>query len=62
MRREDIEFFVGKKVKLNCHTEQINLYYTGTVLKITTDSLHLSDKFGKLVIISLDSIKSIVEV
>lgn len=64
--REDVEQFLEKKVKITCQiedrSENVALNYTGLVLEINEESLHLRDKFDKLVVLSLDSIKNIVEV
>jgi len=66
MKRKDVERFLKKKVKLTCQmddrSEPVSLYYTGVVLEVNEESLHMRDKFDKFVVVSLETIKNIQEV
>lgn len=59
MRREDIEFFLNKKVKLNLK----NSYnYTGIIKEIREETILLKDKFEQIQCINIIDIVSIGEV
>lgn len=66
MRQEELSFFVGKSVKINCQFSELAdamvMFYTGTVLSVSQDSLRMRDKFGKLILVSLGTIKGIQEI
>lgn len=66
MNKEELSFFVGKTIKINCQfsdlADSMVLFYTGVVLAVTDNSLHLRDKFGKLIIVDLTTIKGIQEI
>lgn len=67
MQRSELEFFLNRTVKLNCqilnqNSEPINLFYNGIVVAVNDKTLHLRDKFDKLVVLNIESITTIQEI
>ena len=59
MDAETLKFYVDKTVKINL---EIDFYYKGLVMNVTTDTLTLRDIRDRLVSISCKSISEIKEV
>lgn len=67
MQRQELELFLRKLVRLNCqilnqNSEPVNLFYNGIVVAVSDKTLHLRDKFDKLVVLDSDSITTIQEI
>jgi len=62
MRREEVELFLNKRVRIIADFGNNNpVFYTGNIKTVNDSSLILLDKFDSLVSISLDSIKKMEE-
>ncbi len=58
MDKEHLQEFEGKEIKL---VLKGNFQYNGKIVDIAGDSLKFKDKFGDIVLISLDNIKFVRE-
>lgn len=59
MKREELEQFMGKRVKLQ-RTD--SYFFVGSIQHLNGDSLTFVDKFGKLLVIRYDAVESVLEV
>lgn len=57
MRKEDLEDYGGKKVKLILVSGSV---FTGRIKKLTEESLHMVDKYDQLVVINLNQISNVI--
>jgi hypothetical protein len=61
-KTELLKKFIGKKVLLTCVFGNSGpIFYTATIKTIHEDSVLVVDKFGKELVIDLDSIKKVEE-
>ena len=56
MRSEDLQEYLNKKIKLVLLSGSV---FTGTITKVTEDSIHMIDKFDQSVVINIDQISNI---
>ena len=59
MRKEDIEIYIGKLLKIR--TKYDDLYTKAKIIKVSEDTLIITDKFDKIVSIALNNISLIQE-
>ncbi len=57
MNKEDLEEYEGKKIKLILHSNSV---FTGKVIRITNEALHMVDKFNQDVTIDLNQISNVI--
>lgn len=57
MRKEDINGFLGKRVKIVLKN---GYFYTGEITKLNEDSLHFLDRYNHKLVFSLDVIDGVL--
>jgi hypothetical protein len=63
MKKGDFKVFLKKKIKVNAFSNQnVDLFYSGEIIKLNEDHMLFRDKFGSTVLIKYEFIVNIEEI